>query len=91
MAEKMSVDRLVEAVKGFGPQQLAEVIKFAEYTRAKAERMVDEETQAWMDADLAPPLEPYDWGGVDPLSLGKPIEWDEAECAFVVLGGKGAE
>lgn len=31
----------------------------------------DEETQAWLDAPLAPPLEPYDWGDVDPKTLGQ--------------------
>ena len=31
---------------------------------------VDAETRAWLDAELAPPLEPYDWGDVDPEALG---------------------
>ena len=31
---------------------------------------VDAETRAWMDAELAPLPEPYDWYGVDPEALG---------------------
>lgn len=27
---------------------------------------MDDETQAWMDADLAPEIEPYDWGPEGP-------------------------
>ena len=34
--------------------------------------MVDDETRAWMDAELTPPLEPYEWGeGIDPETLGE--------------------
>lgn len=32
---------------------------------------LDAETRAWMDAELAPPLEPYEWGDVDPEALGQ--------------------
>lgn len=31
---------------------------------------MDDETKAWLDAELAPALEPYDWGDVDPETLG---------------------
>lgn len=32
---------------------------------------VDAETWAWMNAELAPPLEPYEWGDIDPETLGQ--------------------
>ncbi len=32
---------------------------------------MDAETRAWMDAELAPLLEPYEWGDVDPETLGQ--------------------
>ena len=33
---------------------------------------MDDETQAWLDAEFAPPLEPYEWGeGVNPEKLGQ--------------------
>lgn len=37
---------------------------------------MDAETRAWMDAELAPPLEPYDWGDVDPETVGEPLRYD---------------
>jgi hypothetical protein len=55
-------------------------------TMAPAGDGLDDETRAWLDADLTPPLEPEDWSDVP---QGKPIEWDEAQGAFVVVGGKG--
>jgi hypothetical protein len=48
---------------------------------------LDDETRAWLDADLAPPLEPEDWSD---LPAGKPVAWDEALQSFIVVGGKDA-
>jgi hypothetical protein len=36
---------------------------------------LDEESRAWLEADLTPSLPPYDWGDVDPLSLGEPLRF----------------
>lgn len=36
---------------------------------------MDAETREWMEADLVEPLPPYDWGNVDPLTLGKPVRY----------------
>ena len=33
----------------------------------------DNEAKAWLTANLAPPLEPYDWGDIDPDTLGTPV------------------
>ena len=45
----------------------------------------DVETKAWMDAELAPPLEPYDRGKVDPETLGEgSLEYVAGE-GFVVV------
>jgi DNA-binding Xre family transcriptional regulator len=33
---------------------------------------MDAETKAWLDADLAPPLEPYDWGETG-VPVGYPV------------------
>lgn len=40
---------------------------------------MDEETRAWLDAELTPPLEPYDWGGEDPLAYGQRVEYVPGE------------
>lgn len=36
---------------------------------------MDAETREWIEADLVEPLPPYDWGNVDPLTLGKPVRY----------------
>ena len=33
----------------------------------------DSEAQAWLTANLASPLEPFDWGDIDPNTLGTPV------------------
>lgn len=48
---------------------------------------LDAEDQLWLDAHLAAPMEPYDWGDEDPTTLGKPIRY-EAGVGIVVEGGK---
>jgi hypothetical protein len=36
---------------------------------------LDEESRTWLEAELTPTLPPYDWGDVDPLTLGKPLRY----------------
>ena len=38
---------------------------------------MDDESRAWLTAELAPPLEPYDWGDADPHTLGEPLHFTE--------------
>lgn len=45
---------------------------------------MDEETRAWLDAELTPPLEPYDWGGEDPLAYGQRVEYVPGEGLYVI-------
>lgn len=46
---------------------------------------MDDETKAWLDAELAPAIEPYDWGDVDPETLGEgSLEYVPGE-GFVVV------
>jgi hypothetical protein len=53
------------------PVELTDVLKY----EAIPEPM-DAETRAWLEADLAPPLEPYDFGGEDPETLGEPLRYE---------------
>lgn len=41
---------------------------------------MDDEDAAWLSADLSGLAheEPYDWGGLDPLSLGQPVSVNDA-------------
>ncbi|MEM9540147.1 MAG: hypothetical protein AAGA60_11690 [Cyanobacteria bacterium P01_E01_bin.42] len=43
----------------------------------------------WLEANLSEldESEPYDWGNLDPLTLGKPVRYFP-ERGFVVEGGK---
>ena len=45
--------------------------------------------QDWLEADLSnlDEYEPYNWGELDPLTLGKPIKY-VLDRGFVVEGGK---
>lgn len=74
------------------PDDLAdEVLDFVQFVQAKRAGALGsgptDEDRAWLDADLAPPMEPYDWGPGGPPK-GKPIVWDEARQAFVIVGGR---
>lgn len=37
--------------------------------------VMDDETRAWHDADLSKltEYEPYEWGDIDPLTIGEPL------------------
>lgn len=43
----------------------------------------------WLDSDLSrlEEYEPYDWGEIDPLTLGKPVQYVPS-IGLVVEGGK---
>jgi hypothetical protein len=45
--------------------------------------------QDWLEGDLSnlDEYEPYNWGELDPLTLGKPIKY-VSDRGFVVEGGK---
>jgi transcriptional regulator with XRE-family HTH domain len=51
---------------------------------------LDDESQDWLSADIAAPLDAFDWGGEDPNTVGKMVRY-EPGVGFVVEGGKGAE
>lgn len=90
-------DRLMKLTAGLPEDLAGEVADFAEYLAAKRDRQagaeaeLDEESRAWLDADLSRlgEIEPYDWGPEGPPA-GKPIAWDEARQAFVIVGGRDA-
>lgn len=63
------------------PAKLAEVADFIGYLKAKQDRELDAESSAWLES--VEPIEPYDWGGIDPLSLGEPVEYVEGIGAVV--------
>ena len=66
--------------------KLEDVVEIVDAPLEEAQER-DEESRAWQSADLAPPLEPYDWGDVEPSVLGKPIRYVPGE-GIVVVGGK---
>ncbi|MBC7541171.1 MAG: hypothetical protein H7338_00420 [Candidatus Sericytochromatia bacterium] len=91
------LDELMAAAAGLPPADLDALLILAKRLRVTmaptsdvTAPAMDAESTAWMAADLAAPLEPYDWGDVDPLTLGRPVHWDAAEGAFVVVAGQDA-
>lgn len=42
------------------------------------------EDQAWLEADTEGELPPYNWGEIDPLTLGKPVEYIPGEGTVIV-------
>lgn len=48
------------------------------------EQALDAESHLWLEADLAPPLEPYEWGETDPNTLGKPVRYVAGEGVVVI-------
>ncbi len=38
---------------------------------------IDVESKAWLEADLAPPIDEYNWGDIAPSTLGKPIKYTQ--------------
>ncbi|GEM_PF-5379342 len=80
-AERMTPESLAELARGLGPAKLAEAADFIEWLRAKQERELNAESIAWLGA--ADPLEPYEWGGVDPMTLGEPVKFIDGVGAVV--------
>lgn len=55
----------------------------------KPDEGMDAESKSWLDAELAPPLEPYDWGDVNPEALGQGrVEYVAGEGWVVVEGNE---
>lgn len=79
------LERLVDVARELAPAKLAEVIRFAERQRAEDPEL-DTEAEAWMDGELAPDLDPYDWGPDGP-PRAKPVLY-EPGVGFVIVGGR---
>lgn len=87
-AERVTPEGLAELARTLGPGDLAEAADFIGYLKAKRERLAtppepDAESRAWLDAPLAPPLEPFDWGP-EGEPEGEPVRWDPEQGAYVV-------
>jgi hypothetical protein len=77
-------DRLTQLIDEVPEGMAAEILDFAERLRAKGEpEGLTAEDRAWLDADLSRmgELEPYDWGGTDPLA-GEKLTWDAKTGSF---------
>lgn len=80
-ADRLTPEGLADLARELGPAKLAEVADFIGYLKAKQDKELNVESSAWLDA--VEPLEPYDWGGVDPMSLGEPVTYVEGVGAVV--------
>lgn len=83
----MSVrEEVCHIVQGLSDEELRVVARMLRGLQApSAVAKLDAETQAWMDADLVEELPPYDWGDVDPMTVGEAIRY-EPGIGWVVGG-----
>ena len=65
-------------------------VQVSDLLEYEPEPELDEESRVWLEAPLAPPIEPYDWEGADPTTLGQPVTYQPG-VGFVVEGGKRAK
>ena len=85
MRDDARLAELLQTVGRASPGALARIVAFARRTVQAEEAKAAAEHQAWLDA--AEPLEPYDWGGVEPTSLGRPVTFVEGRGAVVADDG----
>ncbi len=81
-----TIDVLLPALTKLTGEEVsvADLIVYDPEPSPKPVEEMDAETRAWLEADLAPPLEPYDWGDVDPMTLpGGRLEYTPGE-GFVI-------
>jgi hypothetical protein len=74
-------------------EAIAEKLEKEQQMQSKAKpaevETMNPEDQDWLEKDLShlSEFEPYDWGDMDPTTLGKPVHY-EPGIGFVVEGGK---
>lgn len=81
MAPREKVHKLLDQLDD---RDVHVVERFVEFLVHGGQGLTDEDKE-WLDADLsrATEIEPYDWGGTDPLA-GERVRWDAGRGAFVV-------
>lgn len=84
MATKDDLHRLVDQLADTETEEAIGLL--VALLRDKGHSGPDEESKAWLDADLAPPLPPFDWGPEAPPE-GKPVNYVPG-IGLVVEGGK---
>lgn len=58
-------------------------IKPKEAIKSK-ESEIDDESRAWLEADIEGDLPPYEWGNVDPRKLGKPVQYVHGKGILII-------
>jgi hypothetical protein len=61
-----TVEKIMSKLGSLDDARLENLLEQLEH---EATTDIDAESRVWLDADLAPPLEPYDWGDIDPMTL----------------------
>jgi hypothetical protein len=78
-----------EWLRGAVTDKLEKEQRMQSKTKPAETETMNPEDQDWLETDLShiSELEPYDWGDIDPTTLGKPVHY-EPGIGFVVEGGK---
>jgi hypothetical protein len=86
------LEDLRQAIEDLPPNLAGEILDYVVFLRTRhgLPNAPNAEDRAWLNADLSRlgEIEPYDWGpGGEPV--GKPIVWNDAAQAFMIVGGRG--
>jgi transcriptional regulator with XRE-family HTH domain len=74
--------------QGFIAQLDALGLELAVKTKDDEAEPMDAETKAWLEADLAPPLEPDAHGELDPMTVGRPVRYEAGRGLLVLESGE---
>jgi hypothetical protein len=71
------INKKLEHLDGEALEGLVKLLKYTKPTGEpeKLQDDIDEESRVWLEATLTPELPPYDWGDIDPLTLGEPLRF----------------
>lgn len=60
-------------------------IKPMEANKSKTiESEINDESRAWLEADIEGDFPPYEWGNVDPKKLGKPVRYVHGKGILII-------
>lgn len=84
MTRHQKIELINRQLEGLDAEALEDLVKLLKRTAATRKHVkqrleqpdeMDEESRAWLEAELTPALPSYEWGEIDPLTLGEPLRF----------------
>lgn len=89
MTRHQKIELITERLEHLDTEALEGLVKLLKHTSVNKKTLaglkkqslekqiddIDEESRTWLEATLTPELPPYDWGDIDPLTLGEPLRF----------------